>query len=438
MLKGERGLVCSSQVQTRQRVWEPPVAARRTFRTPSAGPAHAAGVAGSQHAPCPGRHCPARAVPDPQQLLPGRRDPAPPRIHPRLGHRGSLPPPRPFLTSQPGVPSVSLPSAPPVSGATSRDPPRPCLGPSLPRGARALCPRSGAGGTAPGDAARPSRRCRRTQRPRPCPAAAPAPLPRGSPCRGLHLPGSQGAGAAAGGAARALPLSRPPPQRCGGAAHAPPSAAHGAAQGAGRARRSRAAPRGPPRDPPWDRRARARPAGAEPIPGLRGPGGKRTGASRPPAVPRSGRRCRRAGKRGPRPHAAPPGRGSPAPARPAERRGERAPPWGGRAEPRETGRAARGKSPATGTSPGGGTCGVRAAAERGVTEPPPWRCWGGSGSAPPAWTGQRDEPLPWQRCVTSERAQRHAPPGGASVTPRVTTTREGTRGGGRGAWGHWG
>lgn len=365
---------CSSEAQSRERSFparEPPGAARSPHGTQ--GRASRRCRAGGSAAPRPA--LPTRAAPDPQQLLPGRRDrgartsvchchrprcvtepgPATPGVAARA-------PPAPHLPARGTEPL--LPSAVAVPSTPSGDAPRPCPGPSLPRGARALRPRSGTGGTAPGDAARPSRRSRRTPEPRPRPAPAPGPLPPGSPCTGLHLPGSHGAGgagAAAGGAARALPASRPPPpRRCGGAAHAPPGAADGAAQGAGRARRSRAAPRG-------QRRTRHRdlpgtlPGNGEPEPALLGPSpspgcaAQAGTALEAPARPQSrgsGRRCRHAGKLGPRPHAAPPGRGSPAPARRAEPRGDRVPPWGGRAEPRGTGGAARRQSPAAGTSPG--------------------------------------------------------------------------------------
>lgn len=284
----------SSQVQTRQRSFpspspslDPPVAARGTFRTPSAGPGMVLLCWPDRHGPCPvGSARPGLSLSPAQQLLPGRRDPTAPRARlwlPRLRHQSPLPPPppRPPLTSQPGVRSLSLPSAPPGSGRTSGDPQRPRPGPSLPRGARPPCPRSGA------DAARPSRRCQRTPGPRPRPAAAPARLPRGSPCRGLHLPGASPAGVSRRRRHRPSAASLPPmpPRRCGGAAHAPPARRMEPPQGRGGARRSRAVPRGQRRTRHRDLPGTLPGSGEpEPIPGLRGPGGKCTAASRPPAV----------------------------------------------------------------------------------------------------------------------------------------------------------
>lgn len=418
---------CSSQAQSRERSFparEPPGAARSPHGTQ--GRASRRCRAGGSAAPRP--PLPTRAAPDPQQLLPGRRDrgartsvchchrprcvtePGP--VAPGVAARA---PPAPHLPAR-GTEPLLLPAAA-VPSTPSGDAPRPCPGPSLPAEPR-RCAR------APGRAGR--HRVMLPARPAALggPRTAPSPRARPGPSpAGLSLPGASPAGVSRrwGRCGRRRPSPARFPSAPPGAAVAPPMPPPAPRMGPPKGRGGRGAPGRPrggsagrgtgtspgpspgtasPSPPCW---GRARPRAARPkrephwkLPAARSPaeaagaaatpGSSARGPTRPrPAEalrPRRGERSR--GGTGYRPGAA------------ARSRGGQAEPPGGRARPR-------------GHPPGGGTCGVRAAAERGVTEPPPWRCWGGSGSAPPAWTGQRDGPLPWQRSVTSERAQRHAP-----------------------------
>lgn len=197
-------------------------------------------------------------------------------------HRGSLP--RPLLTPSPGYRASPSPPHPRLRHRL-RGPrtalPRPLPSPRSPGAVPAPCPRSGAGGTAPADAAAhpaaaggPRHRALAPRQPRPLSRGA---LPAGASPAGLSR--------CWGRCRRRRPsaASLPPPQRCGGAAHAPPhSAADGAAQGAGRARRSRAAPRG-------QRRTRHRDLpGTLPGPASPSPSPPRWGRAHP-RVPRLGR-----------------------------------------------------------------------------------------------------------------------------------------------------